>query len=829
MSRDNEDRLLALAAAISDGVPVDWDALESSASSADELKLLRELRVVFTLTAVHRTAVESDDDGRDTAATAAVPAPRAVPHWSHFALLDRLGGGSQGEVFRAIDTRLDRHVALKLLKPSQHSASAANLLTEARLLARVRHPNVVTVHGAEHLDGRVGLWMELVNGETLESLVHRGGTLSAVEAALLGIDLCGAVGAVHAAGLLHRDIKAQNVMRESGGRFVLMDFGTGHDAANTSIAQRAGGTPLYLAPEIFEGHPATVASDIYSLGVLLFYLVTGRFPVRGHTVADLADAHRNQKRERLSAVRADLPAAFVSCVERAIHPTPSARFQSASEMSDALRECVAVSPARQPSLLWVATAALAAVLGAAALWMTMRPQPDPVASVAVFAFDDLSADGSLGHIGRGLADLLTTDLGQHTTLRVVATYSGDSRAVRQRGEVARTIDVDTIVEGSLRPADDGLAVSVRVVQAGSGTVLWSETFNAQLRTLLDTERMIASRVAEALRSRFTGASRAGPTPPADALEAYFRGWQEYYGLSPNPTRLARDQFARAVALAPDFAQAQAALGYVTGLLGTSYREIPIADAIAEAERLGELARSLDPTYGFAEALLGWVRATGHWDWSGAEVHYRRAIELNPSDANTRALYSQLLMANNRLEPALSEARIAQRLEPLNSARISTVAICLYYLRRYEEAIAEDNLLLAANPSSAIAHLGLGRFLAQMGQYDEAVAMIRSGPNRDVPPVQAELARILYLAGQHDAADRITLTLRQAFAEGRLSPDQLAFVEVARGRHDDALALLRDAVDARLPSVIWIGVDPRFDPLRPRPDFQDLVRRLQLLD
>lgn len=830
MKAVDEARWLSVAAAISDHEPIDWEALESSATSADELGLVRSLRELYALSSSsHWEPAEAG--GPAPGPANAFPDSLPVPHWGHFALLSRLGSGTQGEVFRAVDTRLDRQVALKFLKPPSAGATPESLLSEARLLARVRHPNVVTVHGAEQLDGRVALWMELVAGDTLDTIVQRGGPMSAAEAALIGSDLCRALAAVHAAGLVHRDIKAQNVMREAGGRYVLMDFGLGHDVAAAGGAARSAGTPLYLAPEVFEGQAATVQSDLYAVGVLLYYLVSGQFPVSGWSVPEIVDAHRGNARRRLADVRGDLPAAFIALVERATHHDPAQRFRSATDMGDALAALVAppVDRRSRVSPLWAIGAAVIALAAVGVLaWRGIAPGAPAVTAngVAVFPFDDLSPDRSLGHVGRGLADLITTDLGQRTSLRVVATRSRDERAARQRADVARGIGVDALVEGSIRPTTaPGLSVSVRVIQAGSGTVLWSSTYDTTLDVLFDLERRITTDVAAAMRLRMTGSGGTTASPPREALEAYFRGWQEYYGLSSNPTRLARDQFLRAVTLAPDFAQAQAALGYVVGLLGTSYREIPIADALAEAERRAELARTLDPTYGYAEAVLGWVRAAGYWDWSGAESHYRRAIELNPSDANTRALYAQLLMANNRLEPALAESRVALQLEPLNASRYSATAICLYYLRRYDEAMAESKQLLAIDPSAAIAHLGLGRFLSAAGRHDEAIAMIQSGPNRDLPPVQAELARILYLAGRTDEADQLAVTLDEAYAAHRLSPDQLAFVELAAGRKDRALALLREAVDARLPSAIWMGVDPRFDALRGTPAFQDLIRQL----
>ncbi len=832
MKAADEARWLAVATAVSDGEPIDWDALEAASVSEDDLALITNLRLVSQLSGLHQT-----DPGADGPAAGVVRSPStgAVPHWGHFALLERLGGGNQGEVFRAIDTRLDRQVALKFLKPSAGASAPEGVLSEARLLARIRHPNVVTVHGTEQLDGRVGLWMELVSGETLETIVQRRGTLSATEAALVGIDMCRALTAVHGAGLVHRDIKAQNVMREAGGRYVLMDFGLGHDLA-AHARPRSAGTPLYLAPELFEGRPASIQSDIYALGVLLFYLVSGRFPVRGNSVPEIVDGHRQQSRIRLPDLRGDLPAAFITVVERATSDDPASRYRSATDLADALSALVvppAVSHPRAGIWLTVAFAAIAGMAVAGLGWRLLAPAAPVVAAsaVAVFPFDDLSSDQSLSHVGLGLADLITTDLGQQTRLRVVTTRSRSDRTLRQHEEVARDIGVDALVEGSVRPtAGRGLSVSVRVVQAGAGTVLWSAIYESTLDALFETERRITAEVAGALRSPITAeARRASSQPSSEALEAYFRGWQEYYGLSPNPTRQARDQFLKAVTLAPEFAQAQAALGYITGLLGTSYREIEIADALAEAERRAERARTLDPGLGYAEAVLGWVRATGYWDWRGAEQHFRRAIDLNPSDANTRGLYAQLLMSNNRLEAALAESRTALQLEPLNASRHSAVAICLYYLRRFDEAIDQSSQLLARDPSAAIAHLGLGRFLSAAGRHDEAIAMIRSGPNRDVPPVQAELARILYLAGRTDEAEQLMVQLERAYADRRLAADQLAFVELARGRRDRAMALLLEAMAARLPSVIWIGVDPRFDPLRADPAFQDLIRQLQLIN
>ncbi len=334
------------AALVADGAPVDWASAESHAD-AENRRLVRHLRLVESIASLHRSISPSEDDddlSDPSAGTDRLLAGGAAgPHWGRLTLLDRIGHGTSCEVFRAWDTALHRDVALKLLHDEgDRSEAHTRILEEARRLARVRHAHVVQVYGAEQHDNRVGLWMELVRGESLEQTVQSRGPFGAREAALVGLDLCAALAAVHGAGLLHRDIKAQNVMRESGGRLVLMDFGTGEELSGTN---RLVGTPLYLAPEIFRGQRASVQSDLYSLGVLLFYLVSGKFPVVASSMEQLARAHAHRQRQPLRDLRPDLPEPFIATVERALDSDPSRRYQSVGEFESALRESLD-APAR---------------------------------------------------------------------------------------------------------------------------------------------------------------------------------------------------------------------------------------------------------------------------------------------------------------------------------------------------------------------------------------------------------------------------------------------------------------------------------------------------
>ena len=320
--------LIALGSAVSDGAAVDWDTLERRATTDQERQVLHEMRGIARIVDAHRSDAIKDADEPP------VPLPAPARHWRHIVLFESIGSGAFGTVYRGWDPALDREVAVKLFR--SNGAVAASPLEEGRHLARVRHSNVVTVYGADRDGDETGIWMEYIEGQTLARMVSSSGPLSAREVTGVGVDLCRALAALHGAGLLHRDIKAQNVMREVGGRIVLMDFSGAQTITRESGTTITSGTPLYMAPELLERGDATFASDVYSLGVLLFFLLSGRLPVEGHTVADLRRAHAEGRRKRLRDLRPDLPEPIVQVVERAIVPDASRRYQTAGEFEHAL-------------------------------------------------------------------------------------------------------------------------------------------------------------------------------------------------------------------------------------------------------------------------------------------------------------------------------------------------------------------------------------------------------------------------------------------------------------------------------------------------------------
>jgi len=371
--------LIALGTDVSDGKPVDWDRADRRAEDARAKALISNLKRLEAVVQAHRST------GQEPTPQPSESSPAGTSHWQHLVVFESVGAGAFGTVHRAWDTRVDREVALKLVPAT--GPSVRSPLGEARNLAKIRHPNIVTVYGAEQDAEQVGIWMEFIQGETLADMIRSRGPLSAWEAVGIGVDLCRALSALQAASLLHRDIKAHNVMREAGGRIVLMDFSGAWTTEAGETPANLSGTPLYMAPELFEGRPASFASDIYSLGVLLFYVLSGRFPVSGAALSEIKAAHVRRERTRLRDLRPELPDAVVQVVERASAHDVHERYQTAGELEHALVGTLGSNAAPQSSRLesgaagrrragwvaWTSAAVAALALTALALGGTLGP------------------------------------------------------------------------------------------------------------------------------------------------------------------------------------------------------------------------------------------------------------------------------------------------------------------------------------------------------------------------------------------------------------------------------------------------------------------------
>lgn len=831
-----------VAASVADGVRVDWDNAGAQLSGR-EGRLIRHLRLIDSVATVYRTLPAADDE----AIRAAAPDYPDGPRWGRLILLDRIGSGTSADVYRAWDAELQREVALKLLRDEGGSDAAANarLLQEARRLARVKHPHVVNVYGAERHESRIGLWMELVRGRSLDEIVRREGPFAIAEAAHIGIDLCSALAAVHAAGLLHRDVKAQNVVREETGRTVLMDFGTGEELSHGK--PRLAGTPLYLAPEVIAGQPATVQTDLYGAGVLLFYLVSGQFPVQGESLDGIADAHRAGRVWALHDVRPDASDAFARVVDRAVAPEPTQRFASASVMETALRRVVerdSQTPVPAYRHLWTILLTAATGLALAGALVSTRGSSTRTAdanAVAVLPLRFVSGQSEAPYLADALTDQIITTLGQVQSLKVTAhTSVAQFKSTKQRvADIAKQLGVASVVEGtvavqhSIERNTSSVRVNMRLIRAGTDVEIWSSTFDRPLGDLFALESDIARAIARQVRAALRPEERARlaqahtTTPAAERAYLEGRALMNDYGIE----RVSSALQAFKTVLANDPRHAEAHAGAARAYISLGFDGVMTQPA-ARASALAETNRALELNDGLAEAhvALADLRFYYDWDWTAAEREYKRAIELNPNLVYALTEYARFLVAGGRTNDALSVAAEASALDPLSPDGAQTRALIQYYARDYTGAAATLLQALAQHPTHVRTHYTLGRVYDAQGRYAEAIseterAMALAGSHG--PGYEAQLLRLRAMSGDADAARQEFSAYRRTLAVSGyvVTPERAAVVHAALGERDRALDDLGACVAQRDPSVLWLRVDPRFDVLRSNPRFADLVRRV----
>jgi tetratricopeptide (TPR) repeat protein len=457
----NLQRFTELAELVADGQAVDWESAASGSANDAERGTVEQLRAVASISRLFATV--------SAGGTTRQPPKQILVDgsgWGALRVLEHVGSGRFGDVYRAWDPALDREVALKILCPFDGDAAAeTQVIEEGRLMARVRHPNVVTIYGAQRISGVTGLWMEFVDGRTLAAELAQRGPFTSEEITTVGIQLCRALEAVHGAGLVHRDVKAQNVLRQEGGRIVLGDFGTGREIDHSRSSHGSlAGTPTYLAPELFAGLCVSFRSDIYSLGVLLFFVATGKYPVTGRSLRDLRDAHAQGRRTLLASLRPDLPKLPVQVVETALDTDPARRHENAEAMGRALERSVGKRRSRA-GLLAACSVALAATVAATLAWSARNAEPlsIPFAErdwVLVTAFENHTGDTSLDGV---LEYALERELANSTFINVVPRDRIEDTLRLMRRNVRATVDISLGREVALR---DGRIVAGRVEKMG---------------------------------------------------------------------------------------------------------------------------------------------------------------------------------------------------------------------------------------------------------------------------------------------------------------------------------------------------------------------------
>lgn len=871
-----DDPLLDVAARVSDEARVDWKAIEDAADTSEQREILRALRDVARVAEAHREAQPESEAG---GAGDAEPVVRR--RWGSLEILGRLGQGGFSEVLRARDPELEREVALKLLRQDRlrGAVDRDKVVREGRLLARMSHPNVATVYGAAEHDGRVGIWMELVRGRSLDRVVREQGPLGAREAALIGIDVCRALAAVHAVGALHCDVKAQNVMREEGGRIVLMDFGTGRLETTPSDEALAEGTPLYMAPELLKGEAPSAQSEVYSLGVLLYFLVTGGFPVEGRDVLEVEEAHGAGRRRLLNDRRPGLPEAYVRVVDRALASEPDGRYPSIGAMENALESALgatvaaaladsrATQPVAPPATvrrrrrILGLVAALALVAGGIGVWRGRGPELGSVAreptltaaepALAVLPFREIGRAGETGYLAEGITEQLVTRLGQIGGLRVLsrgavddARAHGDSFAVLSQ----RLGGVPFFLEGSVQVEGDDVSVSVRLSHL-DGSVRLARGYRRSLGSVFALQAALAREIVAALRVELQPDQERALAHAPEVIPAAYRKYTEarhhWNRREGRDHLLAGRLFREAIEIDPSFARAHAGLadvfalaqpGVAAALLDPETGTAPMtgrsvfSQARQAARRHARRAIEIDPELGEAHATLAFVEYYLFWDWMLAERHFRRALTYNSGHATAHHWYADFLTAMGRFDEAKRSLSAARRLDPASKPILRDQAWPDFVRGRYAAALAHLDPLV--RPGGGLADFGpaltlRARALARVGRVRESVLALEEAVARfGVESNEEMLAEAYALAGRTTDARGVLERIRRRTGDDLAWPYGMALIHVALGERDEANEWLSRAYERSDPTMVNLKTDQRLAPLHGTAAFDAVVSAMR---
>jgi serine/threonine protein kinase/tetratricopeptide (TPR) repeat protein len=842
MSADGPvDPLDPLIDAVSEGEPVDWKLAES-ASDLD-LDALRALKDMQRIADFSRRLQRAEPENAPATPPPQPKGGKEPEHWGDLILLDRIGAGAKGEVWRAWDPALQRQVALKFLQSSESSSggeAGTDLVAEARALARVRHPAVVAVHGIAEHGARAGMWMECLDGVTLAREIERAGPLPAREVARIGLEVCAALEALEGAGLVHGDIKPANIVLEPRGRVVLTDFGLGwRPALEEMEARRSFGTPLFMAPELHAGGNASPQSDIYALGVTLWWALTGSSPFQARTLPDLREETARGPSHSLDSVRPDAPRALVDAIQWAMNADPGARPQSAALLANRLRVALDPADVRQQSprrshrLRLAVSAAVGIAVGVLLLGRFLPGSGrDNTPSIAVLPFANLSGDPAQEYLSDGMTDELIARLAQVGGLRVISLtsvmpFKGSKLPL---DEIARKLHVRMVVEGALLRAHDSVRVSAQLVDASTGRAVWSEIYERDWDHIFALHSDVALATVRGIRAKLTPRERGrlsmAPVMNAEAHALYLHGLQAFREQTGEGVGRAITLFRRALAIDSSYVDAWTWLAYAyeySNNVGLMTRREADSLAVASAQR----ALRLDPENGPARTTLAAVQQYSRGDFPAAERSFREALDLCPGNADARAELVVLLTASGRFDEAIAEAKRARDTDPLSSMAATVSMYPLFEGRRYEEAIQMGRDFLSTQPNFPPIMLVLGQALFFSGRHDEGIAMIERAAKLDPEPVFVGWLGLLNgLMGKREKALEMRTQLIRADQKEHIDPYLFAIVDIGLGENARALDNLERARSELSGDELLLRVDPALDPLRREPRFQALAKAIK---
>jgi len=784
---------------------------------------------------------------------------------SHYRIVEQLGAGGMGVVFKAQDSRLERAVALKFLPENlaQQPQALERFRREARAASALNHPGICTIYDIGEQDGRAFIAMEFIDGETLRSHIH-GKALPVEELLELGIQIAEALEAAHSEGIIHRDIKPANIFVTKRGRAKVLDFGLaklvpkgialadddpgGESTGSTSIAGIISGTPSYMSPEQVRGDTLDARTDIFSLGLVLYEMATGRQAFAGGTGGAIIEAVLTRPPVSVCSVNPDIPLALEAIIEKALHKNREQRYQHAAEILADLQQLKRdIDSGRRDqagdsaSLLASTSGPISSTVASTSRASTQQTGSfraprvaKTIDSLAVLPFENLSRDPENDYLSDGITGSLINNLATVPKLRVMA----QSTVFRYKGRgidpqvVGRELNVRAVLTGKMMQSGGSLRIGTELVDVATGSQLWGAQFDRKPGDIFVIQDEISSEISGKLRLQLTRAEKKRlikrHTEDAEAYRLYLQGRHHWNRWTEEGFYRAIGYFQQAIQKDPSYALAYAGVADSYVLLGwNSY--LPPKDAFPKGKAAAMASLEIATDLGEAHTDLAAVLWLHDWQWPEAQKEFQRALELNPCYPTANHYYAECLMTLGRNTEALTRMKKSLELDPLSLIINVAIGWAYYHARQYDEAVAQLLRTVELDPNYPMTCWILGLVYRKTARYDLAISAGEKAVNLSggSPLMRAALAQTFATAGAPQEAIQILDDLQKLAKERYVVPHFFAGIYAGLGDHDRALEYLEKSYAEHCHWLIYLHIDPSMDDLRNDPRFQDLLRRVGL--